>query len=232
MAPALAGARGFAAAAADGRRPCCAPALLQRSRCGTSWGSSSARNAALLRGARRRARSSTRRVPQAAPPVAAAVATLQRRTRLVDVIRSIPARTERYFRSPWRRAIYGAAPYPFRFLPTPSYQDAMAPLLHLCVAHNMLRHLHIVLLAHLPPIWAPGISLLGGFYVAQTISLSFGALGVNDVIAAAICVLFTEFVTKYVHSLPTSPTLGIALLNAFKLGFTYGLFIDAFKLAS
>ncbi|KAL9250789.1 hypothetical protein AKJ16_DCAP11551 [Drosera capensis] len=30
-----------------------------------------------------------------------------------------------------------------------------------------------------------GIALLGGFYVAQTISLSFGALGVNDVIPAA-----------------------------------------------
>ncbi|KAI4306697.1 hypothetical protein L6164_029952 [Bauhinia variegata] len=37
-----------------------------------------------------------------------------------------------------------------------------------------------------------GISLLGGFYVAQTISLSFGALGVNDVIAAVLCVLLTE----------------------------------------
>eukprot|EP00850_Spirogloea_muscicola_P016327 SM000131S26757 [mRNA] locus=s131:301805:302783:- [translate_table: standard] len=184
MAAALAGARGFAAAAASCQRPCCGPAELPRSRCGTSCGSSSARNVALLRGARRRARSSRRRVSQTAPAPAVAVATLQRRTRLVDVIRSIPARTERYFRSPWRRAIYG------------------------------------------------GISLLGGFYVAQTISLSFGALGVNDVIAAAICVLFTEFVTKYVHSLPASPKLGVALLNAFKLGFTYGLFIDAFKLAS
>ncbi|OMO85988.1 hypothetical protein CCACVL1_09883 [Corchorus capsularis] len=38
-----------------------------------------------------------------------------------------------------------------------------------------------------------GISLLGGFYVAQTISLSFGALGVNDVIAAVLCVLLTEY---------------------------------------
>ncbi|WJX31384.1 hypothetical protein P8452_19816 [Trifolium repens] len=37
-----------------------------------------------------------------------------------------------------------------------------------------------------------GISLLGGFYVAQTISLSFGALAVNDVIAAVVCVLLTE----------------------------------------
>ncbi|XP_059290406.1 uncharacterized protein LOC132043960 [Lycium ferocissimum] len=45
-----------------------------------------------------------------------------------------------------------------------------------------------------------GISLLGGFYVAQTISLSFGALGVNDVIAAVVCVLITEYVTRFYYS--------------------------------
>uniref|UniRef100_A0A0D9W6I1 Ycf20-like protein n=1 Tax=Leersia perrieri TaxID=77586 RepID=A0A0D9W6I1_9ORYZ len=76
-----------------------------------------------------------------------------------------------------------------------------------------------------------GISLLGGFYVAQTISLSFGALAVNDVIAAVVCVLLTEYVTKFYYSRP-KVTFAFALLNNFKMGFTYGLFIDAFKLAS
>ncbi|KAF5732323.1 hypothetical protein HS088_TW18G01017 [Tripterygium wilfordii] len=76
-----------------------------------------------------------------------------------------------------------------------------------------------------------GISLLGGFYVAQTISLSFGALGVNDVIAAVVCVLLTEYATKFYYSRPRV-TFPLALLNNFKMGFTYGLFIDAFKLAS
>lgn len=76
-----------------------------------------------------------------------------------------------------------------------------------------------------------GISLLGGFYVAQTISLSFGALGVNDVIAAVLCVFLTEYVTKFYYSRP-KVTFPVALLNNFKMGFTYGLFIDAFKLAS
>ncbi|KAI5014512.1 hypothetical protein ZWY2020_055902 [Hordeum vulgare] len=47
-----------------------------------------------------------------------------------------------------------------------------------------------------------GIALLGGFYVAQTISLSFGALAVNDVIAAVVCVLLTEYVTKFYYSRP------------------------------
>ncbi|XP_043690748.1 uncharacterized protein ycf20-like [Telopea speciosissima] len=76
-----------------------------------------------------------------------------------------------------------------------------------------------------------GISLLGGFYVAQTISLSFGALGVNDVIAAVLCVLLTEYATRFYYSRP-KVTFPLALLNNFKMGFTYGLFIDAFKLAS
>ncbi|KAM3368244.1 hypothetical protein ACQJBY_016657 [Aegilops geniculata] len=76
-----------------------------------------------------------------------------------------------------------------------------------------------------------GIALLGGFYVAQTISLSFGALAVNDVIAAVVCVLLTEYVTKFYYSRP-KVTFAVALLNNFKMGFTYGLFIDAFKLAS
>ncbi|KAL0541967.1 hypothetical protein IC582_022050 [Cucumis melo] len=52
-----------------------------------------------------------------------------------------------------------------------------------------------------------GISLLGGFYVAQTISLSFGALGVNDVIAAVVCVLLTEYVTRFYYSRPKPPCL-------------------------
>ncbi|KAG6548926.1 hypothetical protein Mapa_009690 [Marchantia paleacea] len=103
--------------------------------------------------------------------------------RLVDVIRAIPRLSKAYFKSPFRRALYG------------------------------------------------GISLLGGFYVAQTISLSFGALGVNDVIAAAMCVLFAEYVTRFYYT-REKVSFTLALLNNFKMGFTYGLFIDAFKLAS
>ncbi|PIN07678.1 hypothetical protein CDL12_19753 [Handroanthus impetiginosus] len=76
-----------------------------------------------------------------------------------------------------------------------------------------------------------GISLLGGFYVAQTVSLSFGALGVNDVISAVLCVLWTEYATKFYYS-RTKVSFSAALLNVFKVGFTYGLFLDAFKLSS
>ncbi|KAL2249432.1 uncharacterized protein LOC105166517 [Sesamum indicum] len=76
-----------------------------------------------------------------------------------------------------------------------------------------------------------GISLLGGFYIAQTVSLSFGALGVNDVISAVLCVLMTEYATRFYYT-RQKVSFPAALLNIFKLGFTYGLFLDAFKLAS
>lgn len=76
-----------------------------------------------------------------------------------------------------------------------------------------------------------GIALLGGFYVAQTISLSFGALGVNDVVAAALSVLGTEYITRFYHT-SKKPSFWLSLLNVFKMGYMYGLFIDAFKLAS
>ncbi|KAE8709696.1 Phosphoenolpyruvate carboxylase-related kinase 1 isoform 1 [Hibiscus syriacus] len=56
-----------------------------------------------------------------------------------------------------------------------------------------------------------GISLLGGFYVAQTISLSFGALAVNDVIAAVVCVLLTEYVTKFYYSVRRHGSLPVTM---------------------
>ncbi|KAE8648556.1 hypothetical protein Csa_009133, partial [Cucumis sativus] len=56
----------------------------------------------------------------------------------------------------------------------------------------------------------------------KTISLSFGALGVNDVFAAVVYVLLTN---------RPKVTFPIAVLNNFKMGFACGLFIDAFKLA-
>ncbi|KAK1389567.1 hypothetical protein POM88_017745 [Heracleum sosnowskyi] len=46
-----------------------------------------------------------------------------------------------------------------------------------------------------------------------------------------VCVLLTEYATRFYYSRP-KVTFPVALLNNFKMGFTYGLFIDAFKLAS
>ena len=44
------------------------------------------------------------------------------------------------------------------------------------------------------------VSLLFGFYVSNTLSLTFGALGVNDVVAGIVCLVGHEFITKEHYS--------------------------------
>ena len=75
------------------------------------------------------------------------------------------------------------------------------------------------------------ISYCLGFYVANSVSLSFGTLAVNDVVAAAICVYFVEVIT-YLFYTAEKPALYLSLLNSFKIGFTAALMADAFKLGS
>lgn len=69
-----------------------------------------------------------------------------------------------------------------------------------------------------------------GYYAANTVSLSFGALAINDVIAAATTVAFCEVVSKAYWS-ASSPGLALAFLNFFKLGVIAALIADAFKLS-
>lgn len=69
-----------------------------------------------------------------------------------------------------------------------------------------------------------------GYYAANTVSLSFGALAINDVIAAATTVGFCEVVSRAYWS-ADSPGLALAFLNFFKLGVIAALIADALKLA-
>lgn len=69
-----------------------------------------------------------------------------------------------------------------------------------------------------------------GYYAANTVSLSFGALAINDVVAAATTVAFCEVVSKAYWS-ASSPGLALAFLNFFKLGVIAALIADAFKLS-
>ena len=50
-----------------------------------------------------------------------------------------------------------------------------------------------------------GISGFGGFYVANTVSLSFGALAVNDIVAAALSVTFVELATRAFYTAWPNP---------------------------
>ena len=69
-----------------------------------------------------------------------------------------------------------------------------------------------------------------GFYAANTVSLSFGALSVNDVVAAALTVAFYEGVSAVYHR-AARKTLRLLFLNSFKVGVVVALIADAFKLA-
>ena len=77
-------------------------------------------------------------------------------------------------------------------------------------------------------LWS-GSSFAAGYYAANTVSLSFGALAINDVVAAATTVGFCEVVSIAFWS-ADQPGLGRLFANCFKLGVQAALIADAFKL--
>ncbi|PZO36240.1 MAG: hypothetical protein DCF19_22085 [Pseudanabaena frigida] len=85
------------------------------------------------------------------------------------------------------------------------------------------------------------ISLLGGFFFASVLSTASGAKSEQDIVIAAITLFVVEMINRFVYG---SRRLTLAdgslaprlltteMLNSFKLGTTYGLFLEAFKLGS
>ncbi|MEM1170203.1 MAG: DUF565 domain-containing protein [Cyanobacteria bacterium P01_H01_bin.35] len=78
------------------------------------------------------------------------------------------------------------------------------------------------------------ISLLFGNFAATAVSTIAGQEGYLDVLYALICLLITEILNWLVYGSKgkIARSLGIDILNGFKIGFTYGLFLEAFKLGS
>lgn len=82
------------------------------------------------------------------------------------------------------------------------------------------------------------ISLLLGFFTGSAVSTTSGQTATWDIIAAGMLVLFTEIVSRLVYTRQRSLQPGIKLslwfnvLNVFKFGLTYSLFLEAFKLGS
>ena len=64
-----------------------------------------------------------------------------------------------------------------------------------------------------------------GFYSGNTVTLSFGALAVNDVVAAAVTVAGYEITSAVYHRAPRR-TLRLVFMNAFKMGFVAALIGD------
>lgn len=78
------------------------------------------------------------------------------------------------------------------------------------------------------------ISLLLGTFLGTAISTIAGQSAEWDIIAAGLLVLLTEFVNWLVYGSLRSAarSLWVQMLNALKIGLTYNLFVEAFKLGS
>lgn len=86
------------------------------------------------------------------------------------------------------------------------------------------------------------LGLFLGFFLGSVVSTTTGQGAVWDISSAAASVVVVELISRYAYSynrdrgpwwqfLP-SKDLGLDTLNACKLGYVYGLFLDAFKLGS
>ena len=83
------------------------------------------------------------------------------------------------------------------------------------------------------------ISILMGFFMGSAIVTTAGQDAVWDVPAAAILFASIELVSRFVYSYRHKSTtkkvrfpLWLNVLNLFKIGVTYSLFLEAFKLGS
>jgi hypothetical protein len=84
------------------------------------------------------------------------------------------------------------------------------------------------------------ISILFGFFMGSAIATTAGQDASWDVVGAAIILFFTELLSNFVYSRPrrnqTETNLRRPLLvdvvNLFKIGLIYSLFLEAFKLGS
>ena len=78
------------------------------------------------------------------------------------------------------------------------------------------------------------ISLLFGTFLGTAISTIAGQSANWDIIVAGMLVLLTELLNRLVYGGPqvVAGSLWVEILNALKIGLTYNLFVEAFKLGS
>lgn len=85
------------------------------------------------------------------------------------------------------------------------------------------------------------ISILTGFFMGSALVTTAGQDAVWDIPAAAVVFTFTELTSRFVYGRRSRPLAGsppqrrslyIDVLNLFKVGLIYSLFLEAFKLGS
>ena len=83
------------------------------------------------------------------------------------------------------------------------------------------------------------IALLLGIFIGEAVSTTAGQDAYWDVVAAGLLLLFTETISRWAYGRKANQrdgenrrSLGTDVLNVFKIGITYSLYLEAFKLGS
>jgi positive regulator of sigma E activity len=85
------------------------------------------------------------------------------------------------------------------------------------------------------------ISILLGFFMGSALATTAGQAAVWDIAVAALVVIFAELISRLVYGRrnsrqdnlkPIVRSLYLDMLNLFKVGLMYNLFLEAFKLGS
>ena len=79
------------------------------------------------------------------------------------------------------------------------------------------------------------LNLLMGFFFASVLSTLPSQTGDWTILGASIIVSIIEYLSQCFYTSTVKPSANnyyFAILNDFKIGVTYGLFIDSFKLGS
>ena len=74
-------------------------------------------------------------------------------------------------------------------------------------------------------------SLFIGYYAGNMVSLAFGTLAINDVVAAIMTVAVAEVISRVFYRQWPRPALWVTFANFFKMGVTMAYMADAYKLA-
>jgi Protein of unknown function (DUF565) len=74
-------------------------------------------------------------------------------------------------------------------------------------------------------------SLFMGYYAGNMVSLAFGSLAINDVVAAIMTVAVCEVIGARFYDEWPNPSLWLMFANFFKMGVTFAFMADSYKLA-
>jgi hypothetical protein len=76
------------------------------------------------------------------------------------------------------------------------------------------------------------IGLLLGIFIGEAVATTAGQTALWDVVASALIVFWVEWMSRIAYRGQGKKSFWIDVANVFKIGVTYGLFLEAFKIGS